>query len=170
MMIQISATSTATVKATTTATTSSSSRSSRRGSKSSEHAKQSSNSVTKTTTLAITTITTTSPVFTATGSSNRNVAMATGVTPSPSPRRVRNKEAEGWKEVGKRCVCVFFPEQQCNINILHRSKRITLSGEVANYVIGKNNIHMRIIEDITGVQVILDKYEKPNQDRVITLQ
>ena len=51
-----------------------------------------------------------------------------------------------------------------------RSKRITLSGEVANYVIGKNNIHMRIIEDITGVQVILDKYEKPTQDRVITLQ
>ena len=54
--------------------------------------------------------------------------------------------------------------------VVSRSKRITLSGDVANYVIGKNNAHMSIIEDITGVQAILDKYEKPNQDRVITLQ
>ena len=64
---------------------------------------------------------------------------------------------------------VLYLIYHCN-NISFRSKRITLSGEVANYVIGKNNIHMRIIEDITGVQVILDKFEKPNQDRVITLQ
>lgn len=72
----------------------------------------------------------------------------------------------GWKEVSISCVlyaCIY-------VCYLCRSKRITLSGDVANYVIGKNNVHTRIIEDATGVQVILDKYEKPNQDRVITLQ
>ena len=71
-----------------------------------------------------------------------------------------------WEEVNTLITVIISYNMIFNI----RSKRITLSGEVANYVIGKNNVHMRIIEDITGVQVILDKYEKPNQDRVITLQ
>ena len=71
-----------------------------------------------------------------------------------------------WEEVNTLITVIISYNMIFNV----RSKRITLSGEVANYVIGKNNVHMRIIEDITGVQVILDKYEKPNQDRVITLQ
>ena len=73
---------------------------------------------------------------------------------TPSPKKGGSKrEQEGWKEVGPR-----------------RSKKIVVPANAVTRVIGRHNVNVNAIKEVSGANIDIDNAKSRSGDRTLTIK